>query len=146
MMNEVSWRARRLNYGKKLRCLKVGVPETGGHFARERSISACWDKQQPQHYPVAILEWEHLGAMFGSRDGLEDGPKNCPIPLLLGLVLVQRYIRILLVMHLCRLHVDLHIAVGLSTLHCSLLFFFNVYLSTNVFNLPQGIPRKFPKS
>ena len=71
-----------------------------------------------------------LGPPLGSRAGLGDGPNtglSCPVLMLMGLVPVQFYLRHQLMLCLCRLPVDLLMAVGLCPTHYALKL-----LSTNV--------------
>lgn len=67
------------------------------------------------------------GEPWGNRARLGNGPMaslRCPVQMLRGvvLVMVQVPMRDLLVKHLCRVHVELCIAVKLYPVHCSLNF------------------------
>lgn len=60
------------------------------------------------------------GSLLGSRAWLGDGPTarlKCPMQLPKRLVLVKVYTKNLLVMHLCRIHVELSTAGGLCPKH-----------------------------
>lgn len=77
-----------------------------------------------------MLKGPSSGATLGQQSWTGDGPtvgRRCPRQLLLGLVLVHVYLKNLLVMHVCRLHLELHIVVGICPMHSSWIFLFYIY-------------------
>ena len=146
--NDLAQRARTPSYKKALDWLEVEMPEKELLLVTEWIFPWWRAKKQPQHCLVATPESERSGRLaqglsLGSRAGLGCWPMaglKCTMQLLSRSVLVQPYLRSVLLMLLCRLRVEPHsLAVGLCPMHCSLNFSF-ILKHKSVFNLPQGVP------
>lgn len=115
--------------------LDTGVARTEGLLCKGLKLPLVMRQEMPQCCLV-VFHWlwdrSAEGPILDSRAGLEYGPSaelRCPVLTLMGLVPVQVCLKHWLMSQLCRLPVELFVAVGVCPMYGTLQL---LYLSTNL--------------